>query len=52
MFRKLTPDVLGAYARTPVWRELLAEATLNAGKKRPSAGDKMTTIRRRWFGRG
>ena len=52
MFRKLTPDVLGAYARTPVWRELLAEATLNAGKKRPSAGDKMTGIRRRLFGRG
>ena len=52
VFRKLTSDVLGSYARTPVWRELLAEATLNAGKKRPSAGDKMTTIRRRWFSRG
>lgn len=49
VFRKLTPDVLGAYARTPVWRELLAEATLNAGKKRPSAGDKMTGIRK-FFG--
>ena len=52
VFRKLTPDVLGAYAPTPVWRELMAEATLNAGKKRPSAGDKMTGIRRRLFGRG
>jgi SAM-dependent methyltransferase len=46
VFRKLTPDVLGAYAPTPVWRELLAESNAGKKKKWSRGGDKMTALRR------
>lgn len=46
VFRKLTPDALGAYASSPVWRELLAESSAGRRKKWSRGGDKMTTLLR------